>query len=299
MKIFAISDIHVNGKNKSVAYNLPQKMLHYYAKAKEQIVLIILGDVSQNLPILHNYLKLFENLPIPKLFVAGNHDIWVNEGSNSLVKYLVVLKEAVEDAGFHYLDKEPFICNRIGFIGNIGWYDYSFKAEKTQIPYDLKLLRKSTAQYLTWDDLTDDDYEQKMLMGETNGNLFVVTSWNDRHYIHWDFTDVEFTERCLKKIKQNFNQINESVDHIVFASHHVHFPEGVILKNKLQWDFNCAFVGSRSIGEYLLTQKKIDLLLFAHTHERGSMLVDNHIRAFNPSFQNNKQDFLVIDYPEL
>jgi predicted phosphohydrolase len=297
MKIFAVSDLHIDNKNKSAAYHLPQLMLHHYAKAKEQSVLIILGDVTQNLALLHNYLKLFQNIPIPKLFVAGNHDIWVNPGTSSHVKYMVVLKEAVEDAGFHYLDKEPYLLDRVGFIGNIGWYDYSFRAKNTLIPPDLKLLRKSTAKYITWEDLNEQDYEEKMLMGETNGNLFIVTSWNDRHYIHWDFTDVEFTQRCMKKIKENFEQVSNSVDKIVFCSHHVHFPEGVIIKNKLQWDFNNAFVGSRSIGEYVLSQKKVDLILFAHTHENGEYKVNTHIRAFNPSFQNAKPDFMVIDYP--
>jgi Icc-related predicted phosphoesterase len=91
--------------------------------------------------------------------------------------------------------------------------------------------------------------------------------------------------------------VSNSVDKIVFCSHHVHFPEGVIIKNKLQWDFNNAFVGSRSIGEYVLSQKKVDLILFAHTHENGEYKVNTHIRAFNPSFQNAKPDFMVIDYP--
>jgi predicted phosphohydrolase len=298
MKIFAISDIHIDGKNKVSAYHLPQKMLHHYANTKDKSVLIILGDVSQNLPILHNFLKLFENLPIPKLFVAGNHDIWVTEGSNSFVKYMVVLKEAVEDAGFHYLDKEPFIYNRIGFIGNIGWYDYSFRTKTTVVPVDLKLLRKLSTKYISFDELTEKDYEEKMLMGESKGNLFVVTSWNDRHYIHWDYTDTEFTQKCQKKIKQQFEAIDSAVDRIVFASHHVHFQEGVIQKNMLQWDFNNAFVGSKSIGQYVLGQKKVDLLLFAHTHERGSYLIDKRIRGFNPAYQNAKQDFLVIDYPD-
>jgi predicted phosphohydrolase len=298
MKIFAISDIHVDGKNKGIAYSLPNKMLHHYAKTKEQAILIILGDVSQNLPILHNFLKLFQNLPIPKLFLAGNHDVWVPEENDSLVKYMVVLKEAVEDAGFHYLDKEPFIFNRIGFIGNIGWYDYSFKSKFTVVPPDIKLVRKSTAQYINWDELTNEDYSEKMLVGETNGNLYVITSWNDRLYIHWDFTDPEFSLRCLKKIKQNFKEIDSKVDRIVFASHHVHFQEGVIVKNKLQWDYNNAFVGSKSIGDFILTQKKVDLLLFAHTHERGSFLINDHIRGFNPAFQNAKQDFMIIDYPD-
>jgi hypothetical protein len=297
MKIFAISDIHVDGKNKVIAYSLPQKMLHHFASTKEKSVLIILGDVSQNLPILHNFLKLFQNIPIPKLFVAGNHDIWTPRGTNSLAKYLVVVKEAVEDAGFHYLDKEPFIIDRIGFIGNMGWYDYSFRVAQTTIPSDIKLIRCASAQYINWEELSIEDYKEKMLMGESNGNLFVVTSWNDRLNIHWDFTDIEFSMKCLKKIKQNFSEIDHKVDQIVFASHHVHFQEGVIFKNKVSWDFNNAFVGSRLIGEFVLTQKKVNLLLFAHTHVRDSLLVNNSIRSYNPAFQNANQDFTVIDYP--
>lgn len=298
MKIFAISDIHIDGKNKDTAYNLPTKLMHHVAKEKGQCLLIILGDVSQNLPLLHNYLKLFQNIPIPKLYVAGNHDIWVQNESDSLLKYMIVLKEAVEDAGFQYLDKEPFLLNRIGIIGNIGWYDYSFKAEQTKIPADFKLLRKSTTQYIEWSELGDLDYQEKELMAEINGNLFVLTSWNDRLYIHWDYSDKEFTKKCLDKIKLHYKQINQKVDRIIFCSHHVHFQEGVILKNKVQWDFNNAFVGSKEIGEFILNQKKVDLLLFAHTHERDSFVIDNRIPAYNPAYQNHNGDFMVIDYPD-
>lgn len=297
MKIFAISDVHVEGKNKETAFNLPRKMLHHMIKTKEQCVLVILGDVSQNLPILHNFLSLFQNIPIPKLFVAGNHDLWVTEDSNSFVKYMVVLKEAVEDAGFHYLDKEPFILDRIGFIGNIGWYDYSFKNTITTVPPEIKLIRKSTAKYINWSEINDIDYQEKLLMGEMNGSIFSITSWNDRLYVHWEYTDQEFAQKCLLKIKKHFKEITPKVDQIVFASHHVHFEEGVVRKNLLEWDFNNAFVGSRTIGNFILSQDKVDLLLFAHTHERGELIVNNRIRAFNPAYKKNTQDFMIIDYP--
>jgi len=297
MKIFAIADIHVDGKNKNTAYQLPTKLMHHVAKEKDQCIVIFLGDVAQNLPLLHNYLKLFQNIPIQKLFVAGNHDVWVKEGPDSLLKYQLLLKEAVEDSGFHYLDSEPFIFNRIGFIGNIGWYDYSFKSLHSKIPENFKLLRKSTTQYIDWSELNELDYQEKELMAESFGNLFVLTSWNDRLYVRWDFSDAEFTKRCLNKIKMQFDQINQKVDKIVFCSHHVHFQEGVIFKNKAQWDFNNAFVGSKEIGNYVLSQKKVDLLLFAHTHERGVFKIDHRIPAYNPAYQSHKTDFMVIEYP--
>lgn len=294
MKIFAIADIHIEGKNKKIAYDLPLKLIERLKTLNEDAVFIILGDVTPYISSFHNYLMLFKDLPIAKLFVAGNHDIWVEEKGDSYFKYTNLLKEAVLSAGFHYLDSEPFIFNKIGFIGNMGWYDYSFRQLNVYIPPYVKLLG-SRGTYISWQDLTYSDYEKKVLYAEVNGKIKMITSWNDRIYIKWRFSDLEFTEACFRKIQDDFKLIENDVDKIVFISHHIHFYEGVIQKKTPEWDFNNAFMGSKKIGDYIKLREKVFLIIFGHSHVPGKWLIDGRIPAYNPPLLiNNDGGFLEI-----
>jgi len=263
-------------------------------KNREKAVLVICGNVAQNILVLHQYLKMFQPIPIPKLFIAGNHDLWVEDGDDSLLKYLLSLKDACEDAGFHYLDQQPYTIDTIGFVGNIGWYDYSFKCATTGLTEGLQLIRNNTSQVIRWEDLKDEDYEAKTLMGEVNGNLFNVTTWNDKFHIHWSFSDKEFTKRCLYQTQKHISQIRKKVNHFVFCSHHIHFQEGIVIKNKARWDFNNAYMGSREIGDVILQEEKLRLVLFGHSHESGQYRIANRIPAFNVSF-HPREDVTSLD----
>lgn len=288
MKIYAISDIHADNRKYQPSFELPRILEEKSKKDIENSVLIICGDIAQNMVVFHRYLKLFQSVDMPKLFISGNHDLWVEKGNDSLMKYLVSIKEACNDAGFHYLDHEPYILNKVGFVGNIGWYDYSFKCKTTFIPEGLKLLKNNTSRYIQWEELRDDDYEFKVLLGELDGNLFKVTSWNDKDFIHWSFSDKDFTRRCLFQIQKHLEMVRKKVKHIVFCSHHIHFQEGILQKNKVQWDFNNAFMGSNEIGQTVLKEEKLRLVLFGHSHESGHFLIQGKIPAFNVSFLPEK-----------
>jgi Icc-related predicted phosphoesterase len=287
MKIYAISDIHADNRKYRTVFDLPRLIQAKIDKDSEKSILIICGDVAQNILVFHRYLKMFKRIPIPKLFVAGNHDLWVENGNDSLMKYLVLIKEACSDAGFHYLDQEPFIDEKIGFVGNIGWYDYSFKSHHTIIPEGMQLIKCNTSHYIQWEDLQDEDYELKTLLGEVDNNLFKITTWNDKYYIHWSFSDKEFTQRCLYQIQKQLAQVRKKINHLVFCSHLIHFQEGILQKNKVQWDFNNAFMGSREIGKTILNEEKLRLYLFGHSHESGKFILKNNIPAFNVSYQPN------------
>ncbi|MDD4663416.1 MAG: metallophosphoesterase, partial [Caldisericia bacterium] len=88
MKIYAISDIHADNRKYRTVFDLPRLIQAKIDKDSEKSILIICGDVAQNILVFHRYLKMFKRIPIPKLFVAGNHDLWVENGNDSLMKYL-------------------------------------------------------------------------------------------------------------------------------------------------------------------------------------------------------------------
>ena len=41
---------------------------------------------------------------------------------------------AARSAGFHFLDDGPAVVNGVGFVGNVGWFDYGFRKPELGIP---------------------------------------------------------------------------------------------------------------------------------------------------------------------
>ncbi len=274
-------------KKNASAFQLPLILEKNLQREKGECAFVIVGDVAQSLPLLHNYLHKFKHINVPKFFTAGNHDIWVeSEGANSFLKYTLLLKEAVEDAGFHFLDAAPKIMGDIGFVGNIGWYDYSFRRRYLILPDAFKLIRVKEKNLIDWQDLTIEDYRKKVLFGEIDGKLHMITRWNDIMFIRWEMTDEEFVDYCLGKIKQDFDEIREKVSKIVFFSHHIHFQQCVQYMGVPKWDFNTAFYGSEKIGQFLLKEKKLKTVIFAHSHIMDARKVQ-HVNAYNFPFDRS------------
>ena len=78
MKIGVTSDLHTD------VTPLNKKILPHIIEAVEQAgldIFILAGDLSPNLLELAEILIAFteSNLNCPKLFVPGNHDIWISE----------------------------------------------------------------------------------------------------------------------------------------------------------------------------------------------------------------------------
>jgi predicted phosphohydrolase len=286
MKIFASSDLHVDFDKNKGAFELPRILSNTLKREKDDCAFVIVGDVAQNLPLLHNYLKKYKNIPIPKFFTAGNHDLWVEpKGMNSFMKYTLTLKEAVEDAGFHYLDNSPAILGDVGIVGNIGWYDYSFRRRYLTLPEDFRLIRVDEKKYLAWQDLTIEDYRKKILYGEIGGKLHLITRWNDIVFIRWELTDEEFCAYCIEKIKSDLQELRSKVKKILFCSHHIHFQQCVLYRDLPKWDFNTAFYGSESIGELLLAEDKVVAAIFAHSHSPDARLIERRIMVYNFPFK--------------
>ncbi len=127
MRVFATSDIHVD-----YAANFDWlRSLSVYDFTED--ILILAGDVSDNLALIAESLELLLGKFRKVCFVPGNHELWVkgSEFNCSLEKFA-----AIKD-----LCKEIQViseCHREGditFVPLYSWYDYSFAA------FDEKLKR--------------------------------------------------------------------------------------------------------------------------------------------------------------
>ena len=119
MRIFALSDIHVD-------YEVNAKWVANLSAADyRDDVLILAGDVTDELRLLEWCLTTLASRFRRVMFVPGNHELWVvRDGGekNSLQKFQEVAR-VVEGSG---ASMRPFREPNVAVIPLFGWYDYSF-----------------------------------------------------------------------------------------------------------------------------------------------------------------------------
>lgn len=118
MKIYAISDIHVN-------FSVNNRWLNNLSYTDyKQDILILAGDVAHIVPLFEQTLKRLKKRFLEIIFIPGNHDLWVNNhrGVNSIEK-LKLIQAIADDCGIWV---EPFHTSSLAIIPLFGWFDYSF-----------------------------------------------------------------------------------------------------------------------------------------------------------------------------
>ncbi len=246
MKIGLISDLHAEATEANRAI-IP--FLIDAIKAAELDIFILAGDVTPNLSEFYEILGEFKNanLACQKLFVPGNHDIWVSKSANMTSEQKCgVIAEICQDHGFYSLLDAPYIAEEIGFCGTIGWYDYTFASDE----YDF-----STEQYA-----------KKQLMG---------TVWSDKQYARWTGPDEKIAHRFETELDKQITFLKDKVQRIIVVTHHVPFRECIRYRGELPWDYFRAFYGSEGLGMLCLQEPLVTHVLFGHVHYAINQQVKN------------------------
>ncbi len=262
---------------------------------------VFAGDLSSGPPEKYRgALACFGRLSQPKIAVLGNHDLWVDHDGDSESRF-GVLTPVFEEFGFSVLDAAPALIDGVAFVGGVGWYDYSFRARDPSFA-EWVLVRRGDGSFCRWSELADEDYADKRLTyidlrGRSGGPgrsevTLKGSQWMDRHYIRWRYSDAEFTERCLRRLRADIERVRRSADEIVCVLHHVPFRELVVTKGEPAWDFANAFVGSGRFGRLLLEYSEVRTVICGHTHAPRGALV-GHIHAFDVSDRSGGALYLV------
>src|SRR3989339_1149208 len=178
MRVFITSDPHLGVNNRGD--RAVKEMASYLQKiGTSQDVLMILGDLATCDFGVSQCLGYFSCFPGKKLAVAGNHDIWVysEEGRDSNQRYQQ-LGQLCRQKGFTLLDQESVIVDGIGFVGGIGWYDYSFR-DLLDIPIEA--------------------YKIKVFPGEEE------ICWQDACLAKWESGDQEVVEQQLRHLQSQLD----------------------------------------------------------------------------------------------
>lgn len=204
-------------------------------------VFVIAGDVSADLAVLEDTLTRFDGIDCHKLFVPGNHDIWVapRPGTSSRTKYQHDIPEVCRRAGFHFLPGRPIVIRGVGFAGTIGWYDYSFRDPELD------------------GEINTDTYRAKRYKGRI---------WADARYARWGATDETVAEEMAAQLASDLDDLQSADVPIVVVSHHLPFEDLVVRHMDNVFDFFSAFLGSNILGDAIRARPNVKLVICGHTH---------------------------------
>ncbi len=260
MRILASSDLHYNIKrSKEPARDLARRVLK-----RGGDVFILAGDIAGIEPEMFlRGLELFSGFSGKKFLVAGNHDLWVRAGHCSFEKWTKHLPALALEAGFKMLDHEPQMVGPIGFVGNVGWYDYSFRDDRLNIPirfYEAKVAPGRALRLSEWQHLLEGDDPIRPEHRE------ITSAWRDGEYVRLPMNDSEFVEHLAGRLQDDLSAVSGRSEKIVAVMHHVPRRDMVWYRGESNWDFAAAFLGSRRFREVFGSFPSLRLCLAGHNH---------------------------------
>ncbi len=261
MRILASSDLHYNiPRSRKPTRELAQQIISQQAD-----VLIIAGDIAgYDTDRFARALDLFSEFKGIKLLVPGNHDLWVNNGVNSFEKWKNILPEIARKYGFVMLDGNPQIIGDIGFVGNVGWYDYSFRDKTLNVPLQFYKAKIGPGRALYNNQLAEFDINPENL---EDTHKAITSIWNDRNFVKLPFSDEEFTELLASQLKDDIEKIANKCKHIIAITHHLPTRKLVWYRGQPNWDFAAAFLGSQKFSDIIADYENIIYHISGHNHK--------------------------------
>ena len=286
MRLLVTADLHYNHpKSKALAEDLIGQMNQAGGD-----VLLVVGDTAvADGDSLERCLSRI-HFAGPKLFVAGNHELWTG-GPDSYAVYSEELPRRVRGLGWHWLEAEPFRTgDDVAVVGSVGWYDYSFARADLGIPrrfYAHKVSPGAAERVGEFQHLLDpaDD------IGPAGRD--VVARWNDGRFVKLGRPDESFLGELLERLRGQLDALR-ATPHIIAAVHHLPFRELLPPPNRAQWDFAKAFLGSDRIGRLLLAYPNVRHLFCGHSHLAAEAQV-GPVRAVNIGSGYRWKTFRTLD----
>jgi predicted phosphodiesterase len=289
MRLLVTADIHYNqSKSRALADPLIEEM-----NAVEADCLLLIGDTAaSDGDALERCLSRF-SFNGPKLFVAGNHELWTN-GPDSYSILNQTLPERVRRLGWHWLQDDPFTLSRadgnVGIVGSIGWYDYSFAWPPLGIPrrfYAAKVSPGAAERFSEFASLfgKSDDIPDHAKQ--------IVARWNDGRFIKLGRSDEVFLNELLASLESQLKATSH-LRKIVVATHCVPLAGLLPPTGRSQWDFARAFLGSGRMGELILRFPNVRQILCGHSHFPVDVKVGD-VRAVNIGSGYREKSYQLIE----
>jgi len=251
MRAWFVSDLHVDicDWNTRLVDDIVDAMMK-----DTPDVLVCCGDICVSELTFRNVLAKFEHIDIPKLFVPGNHDVWLRKRdvfrcrkgwAGDSWKKLELLSDICDSVGWKPLMSGPVIIDDVAFVGTMGWYDYSFRDEHLKVPIESYEAKGTTQQY--WND-----------------GIFACFYRNGKQD-----TDYKITEILNGELEKHL--IEARGRKIIACTHMIPFKE---LQGDMHRDgsFFNAFGGNATMGD-LLVEHGVSVSVSGHLHRNFHRVV--------------------------
>jgi len=262
MRVILTSDLH---------YDVQRSKAPTEAVARRIVesggdVLVLVGDsASADLAILERLFGLFDAFDGHKLFVPGNHEMWVPAGGDSRRRYEEELAGVCARNGVHYLDAGPFYANGVAVVGSVGWYDYSFRSAALKVPLRFYQHKVGPGR------AEADEKYRHLIEGYDDlppGSSDIFVRWMDGVRARLGISDVAFTRLLADRLRRHLDEAASRVDRIIVAIHHVPFAELVPQTFVVNFVFASAFMGSELFGEIIEEYPQVRDVYCGHAHRR-------------------------------
>ena len=257
MRLLATADLHYNHpKSRPSADEVIDRL-----NAEAGDVLLLVGDTAAaDGDALEKCLSRF-TFSGPKLFVAGNHELWTN-GPDSYRLFREDLPRRVRTAGWHWLQTDPFRAGGVAIVGSIGWYDYSFAQPSLGIPrrfYEAKISPGVAERFREFAHLLEQSDDLGPIARQ------VVARWNDGRLVKLGRSDEIFLDELLVELRAHLAAVADART-VVAAVHHLPFAELLPPPRNIHWDFAKAYLGSTQLGATLRNTATVRHVLSGHSH---------------------------------
>jgi 3',5'-cyclic AMP phosphodiesterase CpdA len=271
MRLLATADLHYNhARSRATADELIDEL-----NRESAVVLLVVGDTAAaDGDALEQCLSRI-HFPGPKLFVAGNHELWTH-GPDSHGLFVEDLPRRVRALGWRWLQTDPLVSAEVAVVGSLGWYDYSFAQESLGIPlrfYERKVSPGVAERLPEYADLLERRDDVAAAAWD------VVARWNDGRFVKLHRSDDAFLDEQLRQLRAQLEALRE-VKTVVAAIHHLPFRQLLPPSHNAQWDFTKAYLGSERIGQLLLEFPNVRYVLCGHSHFAAAARV-GHVEAIN------------------
>lgn len=275
-RVFCVSDLHVG-----VSSDGDRAVMRLATLMKERAqpgdVIALLGDISSSTDTFVQALRWFHVPEMYCVFVLGNHDLWFSEGEASAGARLQELHAIGRDMGWIPIQETPLILEDCAFVGSIGWYDGSFRDASLTIP----------------------DGAYRDLSAMIDGHR---VAWADKLYVRWGASDAEVTQRLLRELRHQLEQL--TCDGPIIALTH-HLPTHRLRPyNALReafpwlfprrWRFLNTFLGSNCFGELLAEDPRVKSVVSGHVHWRGEAALRKDLTAYAIGGDYRAKELLIL-----
>jgi predicted phosphodiesterase len=285
MRLLITADLHFNHRHSKP---LAEKLISEMNAAGGDVLLVVGDSAAADGEDLERCLSLFQ-FGGPKLFVAGNHELWTHR-PDSYAIFTEELPRRVRELGWQWLQSDPFFADDIAIVGSIGWYDYSFARDTLGIPrrfYEHKLSPGAAERFSEFAFLFEPADDVPPASRE------IMARWNDGKFVRLHRTDEIFLAELLAQLEEQLISASKCRQ-VIAAIHHVPFGELLPPIRGVQWDFARAYLGTARLGELLTQFPNVTHLFSGHSHFPAEARI-GRIHAINIGSGYRHKAFRTLD----